>query len=70
MKIIFTLHAEIQIKRRKLRKEEIIEAVERPENTKKKDDKYYADKKLERGRIEVVYQREKSFIMIITIYWI
>ena len=44
MEIIFTLHAEDRIKKRKIAKEDIIEAIEYPKKIEKKYGKYYAGK--------------------------
>ena len=70
MGFIFTIHAELRIKKRKLTKEEIIDTVKYPDITLKKYDKYYVQKKIKRGTIEVVYEKKEKFIRIITVYWL
>lgn len=70
MKIVFTLHSLDRIKKRKITKEEIEESVRVPDNITKKHEKYYIQKKLQRGTMEVVYEKKESYIKIITLYWI
>ncbi len=70
MKIIFTKHAEYRIKKRNLTKQEVIESINYPNNTFKKHAKYYFNKKLERGIIEICCEKTENNIKVITIYWI
>lgn len=70
MKIIFTGHAEKRIMIRKITKQEVVDAVKSPDKTIKKYGKYYYQKKLSRGVIEIVAERTESNINIITIYWL
>ncbi len=70
MKIIFTLHAEERLEKRKVLREEIIDAVNYPTDIEKKHDKYYCRKRLNRGMIEIVYEKTESNIKVITLYWI
>ena len=70
MEIIFTAHAEFRIKKRKLLKEEVINAIRFPDKVLKKHEKYYYQKKLNRGMIEVVTEKTESNINVITIYWL
>lgn len=70
MQIIFTAHAEWRLKKRKLTKEEILEAMKFPDKTLKKHGKYYVQKKLQRGTIEIVFEREETFIRVVTVYWL
>lgn len=69
MKIIFTEHVKDRINKRKITEEEIINTIKYPEKTYKREGKYYAKKDIGRGKIEVVYERDK-YIKIITVYWI
>ena len=69
MEIEFTEHAKDRIKKRKIKKEEIIEAINNPDKIKKEEGKYYVQKDIRRGKIEIVYSKDK-YIKIITIYWI
>ena len=69
MDIIFTEHAKDRIKKRKITKDEIINTIKYPEKIRKREGKYYAQKDIERGKIEVVYEKDK-YINIITVYWI
>lgn len=70
MKAIFTSHAEYRIKKRKLTQQEVLDAIKYPDKTIKKHGKYYYQKKLDRGTIEIVVERAEKNIKIITIYWL
>jgi hypothetical protein len=70
MEIIFTEHAEERIKKRKITKEEILEAIKYPDNLRKEENKYYLQKNLVRAKIEIVYEKSDNYINIITIYYI
>jgi len=69
MKIEFTDHIRNRLKKRKIKEKEIIDAINNPDNEYKSEGKFYAQKDLGRGKIEVVYQRDK-YIKLITVYWI
>ncbi|RLG16342.1 hypothetical protein DRN69_01050 [Candidatus Pacearchaeota archaeon] len=69
MNIVFTEHAKERIKRRKITEDEIINTIKYPEKLDKNKQKYYAQKNIGRGRIEVVYEKDK-YIKIITVYWV
>ncbi|VVB81709.1 Uncharacterised protein [uncultured archaeon] len=70
MEIIFTSHAEFRIKKRKLLEQEVVDTIRYPDITIKKYDKYYFQKKLERGTIEVSCEKTERYIKVITVYWI
>ena len=70
MKIIFTNHAKYRIEKRKMLEEEVIEAINYPDKTLKKQGKYYFQKRLERGTIEVSCEKTETIINVITVYWI
>ncbi|MBS3166497.1 DUF4258 domain-containing protein [Candidatus Woesearchaeota archaeon] len=70
MEIIFTIHAELRLKRRKILPEEVMDAVKYPEKTIKKQGKYYYQKKLNRGMIEIVCEKTENSLNIITVYWL
>ena len=70
MDIFFTLHSKTQIERRNLSKQEIIESIKYPDKTIKKHDKYYVQKDLGRGKVEIVCKRIENNIKVITVYWI
>ena len=70
MKIIFTEHADERLERRKFLKEEIIEAIKFPDKILKKHDKYYHQKVLGRGKVEVVCEKTEKHIKVITLYWL
>ncbi len=69
MEIEFTEHAKDRLKKRKIKKEEIIQAINNPDKIKKEEGKYYVQKDIGRGKIEIVYNKDK-YIKIITLYWI
>ncbi len=70
MNIYFTIHAEERIVKRNLTKEDIIDAIRHPDKTYKKYDRYYFQKRLQRGMIEVSCEKTEKHIKVITIYWI
>jgi len=70
MKIIFTQHAEFRIKKRKILKEEVIDAIKSPDKVLKKHSMYYYQKKLYRGTIEVVVEKTENNLNVVTIYWL
>lgn len=70
MDLQFTKHAESRLQNRKITKQETLDAVKYPDKIIKKEDRYYYQKKLERGTIEVVAERTEKNINIITIYWL
>ena len=70
MNIVFTNHALGRLERRKILKEEIREAIKYPDKVIKKHQKYYFQKKLNRGTIEVSCEKTERDIKVITIYWL
>ena len=69
MNIVFTLHTKSRLKKRKITEDEVRRAIKSPDKLTKIDDKYYAQKNIGRGNIEVVYVRE-NYIKVVTVYWI
>ena len=70
MEIIFTKHAKYRIEKRKILEQEVIEAIKYPDKTIKKHNKYYFQKNLGRGTIEVSCEKTERIIKVITVYWI
>ncbi len=70
MEITFTHHAEWRLQKRKLLKEEVIEAIKYPDKTLKKHGKYLYQKKLERGTVEIVCEKTEKSLNVLTIYWL
>ncbi len=70
MEYIFTNHAKYRITKRNLTEQEIIEAIKFPNKTIKKHGKFYAQKTIVRGTIEIVYEHTERYINIITVYWL
>jgi len=70
MKIIFTTHAEFRLQRRGILKEEVIYIINFPDIVLKKHGKYFFQKKLHGGTIEVVTEKDENFLYVITLYWI
>lgn len=69
MDVIFTDHAKKRIKKRKIKEEEVIKVIENPQKSYKSEGKYYSQGDLGRGKIEVVFEKDK-YINVITVYWI
>ena len=67
MRIFFTHHAEERLKQRGIARQEVIDAVKHPDFIIKKYSKYFFQKKLERGLIEVCCEKTENNINIITI---
>ena len=70
MEYIFEDHAGYRMKKRGLLREDVIDAIEHSDKTLKKYGKYYAQKNIGRGVIEVYHERMEKYIRIITIYWL
>lgn len=70
MYIVFTEHAEERLERRKFLKTEIIEAIKFPDKITKKYGKYYYQKTVERGKVEIVCKKTEKHIKVITLYWL
>ena len=70
MEILFTKHAEFRIEKRGILKHEVLDAIKYPDNTNKRHEKYYVQKRLDRGTIEVCYEKTEKYINIITVYWL
>jgi len=74
MKIIFTKHAEERLEKRKITEDEVKNAIKYPEKLYKEQGRYYAQKNIGRGTIEVVYEiidiDNTKYLNIITIYWL
>ena len=70
MNVTFTLHSKRQIEKRNLTEQEIIESIRFPDKTFKKHDKYYFQKDMGRGIIEIVCEKTANNIKVITVYWL
>ena len=70
MKIIFTNHAEHRLIKRKILKQDVLDAIKYPNKIIKKHGKYYFQKVLRRGKIEIVCEIMEINIKIITLYWL
>lgn len=62
MNIIFTIHAEDRIVKRKIAIEEVINAIKFPDSINKKHGKYYFKKTMQRGTIEICCERTERDI--------
>jgi len=69
MNIEFTDHVKNRIRKRKIKEGEIINAINNPDKNYKLGGKYYTQKDLGRGKIEIIYEKDK-YIKVITVYWI
>ncbi len=70
MKIIFTIHALARLRKRKILQEEVIDTIKLPDKTIKKHGKYYYQKKLDRGFIEICCEKTEKNIKVVTLYWL
>jgi len=70
MNHIFTNHAKDRINKRNLTELEVIESIEHADKILTRQDKYYAQKLIREGKIEVVFEKGENYIKIITVYWI
>ena len=68
MNIIYTLHAEEQLRERKIEKTWVEDTIQSPDTIEHEGHKYYTVKKLNGKTLKVVYVKEK-YIKIITIYF-
>ena len=69
MQIIYTRHADLQIKERKIHKVWVEETIKLPDEVRRNGNKHYAVKKLNGSTLKVVYVREK-YIKVITSFFI
>ncbi len=69
MDIEFTDHVKNRLKKRKIKEEEIINAINNPDKIYRLEGKYFVQKDLNRGKIEIIYQKDK-YITVITVSWI
>jgi len=69
MEIIYTFHAKLMVRKRKIEEVWIKEAIKSPDKVENEFGKYYARKKLNGLTIEVAYEKKK-YIKIITVYWV
>ena len=69
MEIKYTLHAEEQIKERKILKVWVEETIKSPDKTKSAGHKFYIIKKLNGKTLKVIYVKEK-YIKVITTFFI
>ena len=69
MKIIFTKHALLRMKKRRITEDEIISSIKYPNKIFRKAGKFYVQKNIDRANIEIVYEKDK-YIKVITVYYI
>jgi hypothetical protein len=69
MRVLFTLHALQRMTDRRILREEIIDAIRAPSRIERRHGKYYVQKQLDRGKIEVCIEKE-THIKVITAYWV
>lgn len=69
MNVIYTLHAEEQIRERKILKVWVEEAIKSPDVARHIGHKFYATKKLNGNTIKVIYVKE-NYIKVITSYFV
>ncbi|HLC65636.1 MAG TPA: DUF4258 domain-containing protein [Candidatus Nanoarchaeia archaeon] len=69
MNVVFTEHAKEKLSRRKILEEEVYDAIRYPNHIIKKYGKYYFQKRLDRGIIELVCEMTERDLKVITLYW-
>lgn len=70
MQIELTEHARARLEKRHILDHELIDALKYPERILKKHGKYYYQKTLQGGLVELVCERRENHIKVITIYWL
>ena len=70
MEIAFTQHAAERLITRKISMEEVTLAIRCPDLTIKKYGKYFFQKKLDKGKIEICCEKTENIINVITVYWV
>ncbi len=71
MKVIFSNHAELKIRQRKLAREKILETIARPDSsTPSLDGREILLKKFRTNHLQVVVKRERAAIIVITSHWV
>ena len=69
MDVVFTNHAEYQLKERKADDVWVKETIKSPDIIKQVGNKFYVVKKLNGKTLKVVYVKEK-YIKVVILYWI
>lgn len=70
MKIVFTYHLKSRMWKRNISEDEIINVINYPDKTIKKHGKYYFQRKLDRGIIEVACEKTETHIKVLSVYWL
>ncbi len=70
MKIIFSKHAEENLKVRKIDMTEVMEVIKFPDKITKRKGKHIFTKTAHRGTIEIVAERTERYLRIVTLYWL
>ena len=71
MQIIFTLHAKVRQKQRKITVKQIIETIKKPDILSiDNEDKFLAFKKYNHLALKVIYIKEENKIKIISFHWL
>ena len=68
MKIVFTGHVLYKMRKRKVEKVWVADAIRYPDMTSTDNNKYRVMKKLNGKTLEVIYSKEK-YIKVITVFW-
>ncbi len=71
MKIIFSDHAKLKIKQRKLSQKRIVETIEKPDSvTFSRGGREIALKKFRTNHMQVIIKREQNVVVVITAHWV
>ena len=70
MKIEFSNHAFERLKKRGILQIYIEEELLHPIRVEKREGLFYAQIKIDKGIVEIVYEKRENLIKIVTLYWI
>ncbi len=70
MKILVSVHAERRMIERGLTRLELLETINSPDLIRKRYEKYYYVKRLQRGMIEIITEQKENHIKVVTLYWL
>ncbi len=70
MDCLITTHALFRMKQRGITKQNVLDTIKYPDFVLKKHGKFYAQKNIGTGILEVPYEKTTKYIKIITVYWI
>jgi len=69
MRIEYSSHVQEKMQSRAVLLVELLDTVFLPDIIRKRKGQYFAQRKLERGTLRVVYEASTTHIKVITLYW-